>query len=541
MTLGPTFQLQSVEEFVHPPYDAEPTLQQFSPFVLRPTKIYRQSFGESEVRQREAIISNVDGFFTETHRFEVETSEYQLESGANITDHTKFQPYQLRLTGWASNILTYRRDTNTIRQNPRDAWELITEIAENQELLSIETSLKNYENMLIVGGSAPTVNEEAQRLSFTLDFIEVQFANVIVEEYFAPTETDHVNSSYDSLPFMYDIRFGNVERAEEVDPLIAIESALSGAIGKTESILTFPLDDALPIIRRWLDQGIYTPEQIDMLLHFQFGLVEGQGIETINQFIPPPPTPQAIFETIYTPEVMSDTEIDAAFLANLAIAFPDGPETLPPDLQLDEDQLIIYTGNTVEHRLAVARGEGPELFTTDDLSAAQIDALARRNVSLVESGQIIGGEQTNIIAHVPDDGFTVDDIKLENLTDREGLDGLDLTYSELRELTRNFTQTALFNPDLAFSNLDEILEDRVEDEGERARITADARNRLIALQTLDSNFRLGEGAFQDDFVFEAQPKEPGFFENLGTSLAAYVSIMFGGAVFPYQTITGILD
>ena len=48
------------------------------------------------------LIQRIDGYYAEEHRVRVRTTEYPVESGADLTDHVVREPYRLKLKGSAT-------------------------------------------------------------------------------------------------------------------------------------------------------------------------------------------------------------------------------------------------------------------------------------------------------------------------------------------------------------------------------------------------------------------------------------------------------
>ena len=117
-------------------------------------------------------IRNIDGYYSEEHEFNVRTTDYPVESGATLTDHAQRQPYRLKLSGIASEVL----------RGPRaaaDAWAEILRHVEARRPVTVITRLGSYNNMLVVSGKAPIDSTTGLSLVVDLELKEVITATIV--------------------------------------------------------------------------------------------------------------------------------------------------------------------------------------------------------------------------------------------------------------------------------------------------------------------------------------------------------------------------
>ena len=143
------------------------------------------------------VISIPPVWLEEQHKSTLATTEYPVESGANIVDHASRKPFELTLRGTVSpdqGILKMPQATGILAQVvgdeapldrrdltiPAKAWEAILELQSTRSLLTVTTILGSYPNMLITEAAAPVTTEIGKNLLFTLELKEILSARQLV-------------------------------------------------------------------------------------------------------------------------------------------------------------------------------------------------------------------------------------------------------------------------------------------------------------------------------------------------------------------------
>ena len=124
------------------------------------------------------IAGFVDGYVTQEHRVEVNTTTYPVESGSSLTDNAVKQPERLKLTGWVSDLMPSPGVGPGVNLKSRAtlAWTIIVQLMEIKRPVTAVTQLRTYRNMLITKAVAPVDVRTGQSLQFTLDLQEILFA-----------------------------------------------------------------------------------------------------------------------------------------------------------------------------------------------------------------------------------------------------------------------------------------------------------------------------------------------------------------------------
>lgn len=112
-----------------------------------------------------------------THNMTV--TDFPVEDGASISDHVQPQPVSVAIRGLVSStplrIISF--DVIVGDARPRAAFEILTEIQENKELVRIVTDLRTYDNMALTSLNAPRRQDTKNALLFTALFREVKIVS----------------------------------------------------------------------------------------------------------------------------------------------------------------------------------------------------------------------------------------------------------------------------------------------------------------------------------------------------------------------------
>lgn len=131
----------------------------------------------------------VDASIRENHSINGEVSEHPVESGADIVDHYSVKPRSISIEGTITNtpietgfpgqtaVASVTAIANGDEDPVANAWSEIERYFEQAVVLKITTSLKNYDNMVLVSigvnRSASTGNE----LRFSLSAREIRIVS----------------------------------------------------------------------------------------------------------------------------------------------------------------------------------------------------------------------------------------------------------------------------------------------------------------------------------------------------------------------------
>jgi len=140
-------------------------------------------FSDTQNRMGELII---DGFLSETYEFCNELTTHPVESGYSFVDHIHNKPISLQLEGVISNTPMSFIGVNFFNGKSNDllseAFLKIEDIFAKREVLTICTSMKEYQNMVLETLSLEKNNNACLRFSCTakqICVVEQMFIKIV--------------------------------------------------------------------------------------------------------------------------------------------------------------------------------------------------------------------------------------------------------------------------------------------------------------------------------------------------------------------------
>lgn len=119
----------------------------------------------------------VDLFTDEIHTLRINKTAQPIETGSSITDNSIVEPQALRMVGFVSNLVPAERSSLPASERGKEAWIQLEELAKKREPVTILTTLKLYENFLIVALEAQSNERTGTALEFSINFEEILFAD----------------------------------------------------------------------------------------------------------------------------------------------------------------------------------------------------------------------------------------------------------------------------------------------------------------------------------------------------------------------------
>ena len=144
----------------------------------------RVTIGE-RINNVDSVLLTLDASVNETHSNEAEITEHPVETGSNITDHVRRRPETLEIEGVVSNkpIAVLASQTQRgIRGGPietkdSDAHEEMRRWQDQGKLLTVMTTLRDYENMVVEGLSVTRDARNGDILRVVMRLREIILAN----------------------------------------------------------------------------------------------------------------------------------------------------------------------------------------------------------------------------------------------------------------------------------------------------------------------------------------------------------------------------
>jgi len=148
-------------------------------------------------------VINIDATLSEVHTAEVELTQHPVETGADITDHARQKPREIRIDGFVTNtpfdsdvvgpatmaLALLARGANTLGiqtdLNPltggsaiiRDAFDKFQLLYQYAAPCQIFTPYRQYQNMVMVSFQSNREQKNGDALRFTATFREVNFVS----------------------------------------------------------------------------------------------------------------------------------------------------------------------------------------------------------------------------------------------------------------------------------------------------------------------------------------------------------------------------
>ncbi len=117
------------------------------------------------------LSGRADLYTAEKHTFAAKATQNLVESGVTMTDHVVMLPHRLELTGWLSDL----EQTNTNRViRGAETWQHLLSTMEEKTLLTVQTPIFEYKNMIITKAIAPF--HKGRTLKFTLELMQIKMA-----------------------------------------------------------------------------------------------------------------------------------------------------------------------------------------------------------------------------------------------------------------------------------------------------------------------------------------------------------------------------
>lgn len=122
----------------------------------------------------------IDAAMTESHELEAEPTSFPTEDGSDFTDNVRKKPKRCTIEGVITDTPMGLAATERQRDNvlPSEAGlAKLEEIYENAEPITIETTLKVYDRMVLTSLVIPKDKDTGKSLRFTATFQELRIAS----------------------------------------------------------------------------------------------------------------------------------------------------------------------------------------------------------------------------------------------------------------------------------------------------------------------------------------------------------------------------
>ncbi len=139
----------------------------------------RVQIGRRPTENTFVLILELDASISETHARSVEITEHPVEAGVNVSDHVRQQPDNVVITGIISNTPAALPGTasgiagGAVSNRDRDAFEILEDLQLNATIVTVISTIKVYDSMLLQNFTAPRDAGQGDSLNVTMTFREL--------------------------------------------------------------------------------------------------------------------------------------------------------------------------------------------------------------------------------------------------------------------------------------------------------------------------------------------------------------------------------
>lgn len=110
-----------------------------------------------------------------THVDAANVTEHAVEEGANISDHIRKLPAELRLEAVVTDSpIVFARSISEPADRPQVAYEILLDILDAKQLIQVITSKRSYDNMALRSVGMTRTASDGDGLRFALAFRELR-------------------------------------------------------------------------------------------------------------------------------------------------------------------------------------------------------------------------------------------------------------------------------------------------------------------------------------------------------------------------------
>lgn len=125
-------------------------------------------------------VIEMDASLEELHTATVEVTSHPVENGADISDHIRRKPRSIRITGIVTNhpvtLFAFAR-TSISGTRAEQFFEALEKVMDAGTLISVFTTLRQYDNMVITEITVPRNAEKGNVVEATITFREIIIVN----------------------------------------------------------------------------------------------------------------------------------------------------------------------------------------------------------------------------------------------------------------------------------------------------------------------------------------------------------------------------
>lgn len=137
------------------------------------------------------FILELDASIDESHERSAELTSFPVENNLELTDHMRFKPREITMTGIISDtplifLATFNRKPSVSGGDPNsrsaDAFKGLEEVMSTGQVCVVDTSLFQYSNMALISLTTPRDAARGNIAELQMTWREIQFASTITIE-----------------------------------------------------------------------------------------------------------------------------------------------------------------------------------------------------------------------------------------------------------------------------------------------------------------------------------------------------------------------
>lgn len=122
----------------------------------------------------------LDASLEETHTSQNAITQFPVEQGVDITDHVRQQPDRVSIRGIVTDHPLGLGGGGLVSGRSLEAYQKALTMLQEAQLISVVTSLRQYQNMVIESLEVPRTAKQGQSVEMSLSLREIKTAQVAV-------------------------------------------------------------------------------------------------------------------------------------------------------------------------------------------------------------------------------------------------------------------------------------------------------------------------------------------------------------------------
>jgi hypothetical protein len=130
----------------------------------------------SKSKHGKIALLTLDAVEKETHHSSAEATDSPVEEGVAITDHVRPKPDEVMIEGWVTNTPIPPPGSSSLFLPglAENAYADLLDLKDNPRLVTVVTSLRTYEDVVLIDLQVPRDAKTGEALHFTAQFKQIR-------------------------------------------------------------------------------------------------------------------------------------------------------------------------------------------------------------------------------------------------------------------------------------------------------------------------------------------------------------------------------